>query len=135
MENLLGQLPRMTSQGVFSLPLSPDRPMATIATRDISVISALLTDRDWKGTDRVAVFGPDHLTPEDMAATITEVLGTQVTFEQADLEQLAAFVIDRGASGRHGTRLRRNVPGRRGRTGRRGLVASVSDTHDLSDVV
>jgi hypothetical protein len=33
-----------------------------------------------------------------MAATITEVLGTQVTFEQADLEQLAAFMIGRGAS-------------------------------------
>jgi uncharacterized protein YbjT (DUF2867 family) len=99
MENLLGQLPRMTSQGVFSLPLSPDRPMATIATQDISATAAgLLMDRDWKGTGRIAVFGPDHLTPDEMAATITEVLGTQVTFEQADLEQLAAFMIGRGAS-------------------------------------
>jgi uncharacterized protein YbjT (DUF2867 family) len=99
MENLLGQLPRITSQGVLSLPLSPDRPLATIATRDIAATAAgLLMDRDWEGTDQIAVFGPDRLTPEEMAATITRVLGSQVTFDQADLEQLTASLIQRGAS-------------------------------------
>ena len=96
MENLLRPLPQMTSEGVLSLPLNPDRPLATIATQDIAAIAArLLLDRTWEGTDRIPVFG-DNLTPNEMAATISDVLGLQVTFEQADLEQVTASTIERG---------------------------------------
>jgi uncharacterized protein YbjT (DUF2867 family) len=97
MENLLRPLPQMTSEGVLSLPLSPDRPLATIATQDIAATAAaLLLDRTWKGTKQIPVFGPDHLTPNEMTATISDVLGSQVTFEQADLEQQTASTIQRG---------------------------------------
>jgi uncharacterized protein YbjT (DUF2867 family) len=97
MENLLRPLPQMTSEGVLSLPLSPDRPLATIATQDIAATAAaLLLDRTWEGTEQIPVFGPDHLTPNEMAATISDVLGSQVTFEQADLEQQTASTIQRG---------------------------------------
>jgi hypothetical protein len=50
----------------------------------------------WEGTNRIPVFSPDHLTPDEMAATISEVLGAQVTFEQADLGQVTASTIERG---------------------------------------
>lgn len=97
MENLLRPLPDMVSEGVLSLPLLPDRPLPTIATRDIAAIAAgLLLDRSWNGTDQIVVFGPDHLTPNEMATTISDVLGSKVTFEQADLEQLTASMIQRG---------------------------------------
>jgi uncharacterized protein YbjT (DUF2867 family) len=97
MENLLRPLPQMISEGVLSLPLIPDRPLATVATQDIAATAAkLLLDRTWEGTDQFVVFGPDHLTPNDMAATISEVLGRQVAFRQADLEQLTAAMIQRG---------------------------------------
>ncbi len=100
MENLIRPLPQMTSEGVLSLPLRPDRPLATIATQDIAATAArLLMDRTWEGTDQIPLFGPDHLTPNQMAATISDVLGSQVTFEQADLEQLTAAMIQRGAPG------------------------------------
>jgi uncharacterized protein YbjT (DUF2867 family) len=100
MENLIRPLPQMTSEGVLSLPLRPDRPLATIATQDIAATAArLLMDRTWEGTDQIPLFGPDHLTPNQMAATISEVLGSQVTFEQADLEQLTAAMIQRGVPG------------------------------------
>jgi uncharacterized protein YbjT (DUF2867 family) len=96
MENLLRPLPRMISDGVLSVPLSPDRPLAVIATQDIAAVAAgLLLDRSWEGTDHTAVLG-DNLTPNQMAATISDVLGSQVTFEQADLEQQTAFTIKRG---------------------------------------
>ena len=96
MENLLRPLPQMISEGVLSLPLNPDRPLATIATQDIAAIAAgLLLDRTWEGTDHIPVFG-DNLTPNEMAATISDVLGSQVTFEQADLEQHTASTIQRG---------------------------------------
>jgi uncharacterized protein YbjT (DUF2867 family) len=97
MENLLRPLPRMISDGALSLPLSPDRPLAVIATQDIAAVAAgLLLDRSWKGTDHIPVFG-DNLTPNEMAATISDVLGSQVTFEQADLDQQTASMIKRGA--------------------------------------
>ncbi|HEY1687329.1 MAG TPA: NAD(P)H-binding protein [Solirubrobacteraceae bacterium] len=97
MENLLRPLPQMTAEGVLSLPLVPDRPLALIATRDIAdVATSLLLDRSWEGTDRVPAFSPDHLTPEEMAAIISDVLGSQVTFEQADLDQVTASTIERG---------------------------------------
>jgi uncharacterized protein YbjT (DUF2867 family) len=96
MENLLRPRAEMTSQGILSLPLNPDRPLATIATQDIAAIAAgLLLDRSWVGTERIPVFG-DNLTPNEMAATISNVLGLQVTFEQADLEQVTASTIQRG---------------------------------------
>jgi uncharacterized protein YbjT (DUF2867 family) len=89
----------MMSQGVLSLPFSPDRPLATIATKDIAAVAArLLMDRTWKGTDQIAVFGPDRLTPEMMAATISDALGSQIAYEKADIEQLPASMIQRGAS-------------------------------------
>ena len=99
MENLIRPLPQMLSEGVLSLPLSADRPLPTIATRDIAATAAgLLLDRPWEGTEQIPVFGPDHLTLSEMAAIISDVLGSPVTFEQADLEQLTASTIQRGTS-------------------------------------
>lgn len=97
MENLLRPLPQVLSEGVLSLPLIPDRPLATIATQDIAATAAgLLLDRTWEGTDQIALFGPDHLTPNEMATTIGDVLGSQVSFEQADLDHQTASMIKRG---------------------------------------
>jgi uncharacterized protein YbjT (DUF2867 family) len=96
MENLLRPLPRMISDGILSMPLSPDRPLAVIATQDIAAVAAgLLLDRSWDGTDHIPVFG-DNLAPNEMAAIISDVLGSQVTFEQADLKQQTASTIQRG---------------------------------------
>lgn len=96
MENLLRPLPRMISDGILSLPLRPDRPLTSVATQDIAALAAgLLLDRSWQGTDHIPVFG-DNPTPNEMAATISDVLGTQVTFEQANLEQQTTSMIQRG---------------------------------------
>lgn len=96
MENLIRPLPRMLSDGVLSLALIPDRPLAMIATRDIAAMAAgLLSDRGWEGVEHVPVFG-DNLTPVEMATTVSDVLGTKVSFEQANLEQQTASTIQRG---------------------------------------
>ena len=42
MENLLRPLPRMISDGIRSMPLSPDRPLAVIATQDIAAVAQRL---------------------------------------------------------------------------------------------
>ena len=99
MENFLRQLAPIRDQGVFFLPRTADRPLATVATRDIAAVAArLLTDRDWTGQEDVPVAGPDDLSPNQMAAVMSEVLGRPVSAQQVPLERYRASMLERGMS-------------------------------------
>ena len=99
MENLLAQLGAIREQGTFSLAHAADRPLASVATRDIAVkAAALLAERSWAGQEHVPVFGPDRLSPNEMAATISEVLGKTITFTQMSVAGVKPALIQRGAS-------------------------------------
>lgn len=87
MENLLGQIEAIKSQGMFFLANSADRPLATVATRDIAAAAAdLLLDDSWSGQGSVPVIGPDSLSPNGMAEVLTEVLERPVRFQQVSSE-------------------------------------------------
>jgi uncharacterized protein YbjT (DUF2867 family) len=99
MENLLAQLGAIREQGTFSLAHAADRPLATVATRDIAVnAAALLADRSWAGQEHVPVFGPDRISPNTMAALMSEVLGRTVTFRQLSVTDVKSALTQRGAS-------------------------------------
>lgn len=99
MENFLRQLAPIRDQGVFFLPRTADRPLASVATRDIAAVAArLLTDRDWTGQEDVPVAGPDDLSPGQMAAVMSEVLGRPVRCQQVPLERYKASMLERGMS-------------------------------------
>ncbi|EOD62934.1 NAD(P)H-binding protein [Amycolatopsis vancoresmycina] len=101
MENLLGQLASIRERGVFALACAADRPLATIATRDIAATAAgLLTDRSWTEQADVPVFGPDRLTPEGMAEVLSEELGRPVAYQRITLAGFAAMRRSQGASER-----------------------------------
>jgi uncharacterized protein YbjT (DUF2867 family) len=101
MENLLGQLDAIRRDHAFSLACAGDRPLATIATRDIAEAAAgLLTDLSWTGQADRPLFGPDRLTPEGMAEVIGEELGLPVTYRRITLDQYAAALRARGAGDR-----------------------------------
>lgn len=60
-----------------------DRPLASVAARDIAEIAArLLTDRSWAGQENLPLFGPDRLTPDEMEQTMSDVLGRPVAYRQ-----------------------------------------------------
>ncbi|THA50121.1 NAD(P)H-binding protein [Streptomyces sp. A1136] len=87
MENLLGQIEAIKSQGMFLLANSADRPLATVATRDIAAAAAdLLLDDSWSGQGSVPVIGPDALSPNGMADILSEVLERPVRFQQVSGE-------------------------------------------------
>ncbi|GGW39849.1 NmrA family transcriptional regulator [Streptomyces lucensis JCM 4490] len=91
MENLLNQLEAIRSQGVFRTANSADRPLATVATRDIAAAAAdLLLDGSWTGHGTVPVIGPDELSPEAMAEVLSEELGRPVRCEQMSLDAYKA---------------------------------------------
>ena len=99
MENLLGQVGAIREHGVFSLPNVADQTLATVATRDIAgIAAALLADRSWNGQENLPVFGPDRLTPNEMAEMISGVLDRTVRFRQLTLADVASALAGRGAS-------------------------------------
>jgi uncharacterized protein YbjT (DUF2867 family) len=99
MENLLGQIAAIREHGIFSLANAPDRPLATVATRDIADVAAMrLADRSWSGHQNLPVFGPDRLTPNQMAEVISGALDRPVSFRQLTLADVESALARRGAS-------------------------------------
>jgi 3-methyladenine DNA glycosylase/8-oxoguanine DNA glycosylase/uncharacterized protein YbjT (DUF2867 family) len=99
MENLLNQVEAIRSNGLLVMANSPDRTLATVATRDIAPIAAaLLRDRSWTGQDSVSVIGPDDLTPTDMARILSEVLRRPIRFQQAGIDAYKTTMMRYGAT-------------------------------------
>ena len=83
MDNLLNQVGAIKTQGKFFSPISADRKIPMVATRDIAVVAAtLLLDDSWSGQEDVPVLGPQDLSNNDMAQIISEVLAKPTTFQQ-----------------------------------------------------
>lgn len=98
MDNTLRQVDSIRD-GVFTGTATPDRKAPAAATADIAAAAArLLTDRSWTGADSVAVLGPEDISPNDMAATMSDVLGRSIRYEHRSLDQLAAGLAGAGMS-------------------------------------
>ena len=99
MDNLLRQVPAITSQGMFFTPISGDRKLPSCATRDIAATAArLLLDDSWSGPGHVAVLGPEDLSFNDMAQIMSEVLGKPVHYQQIPAEALKNRLAGAGMS-------------------------------------
>ena len=99
MENVLRQAEPIKSKGLFFSPLSADRKHPICATRDIARVGAnLLLDCSWSGQGSVAVLGPENLSPNDMAATMSHVLGRPIGFQQIPFEEFKAGLTRNGIS-------------------------------------
>ena len=98
MENLLRQRDSIRDRGVFTWAAAADRRLPAVATRDIAAAAAgLLLDRSWTGVGSVPVLGPEDLSPNDMARTLSEVLGAPVRFERQSFDDLGAALAGHGA--------------------------------------
>jgi uncharacterized protein YbjT (DUF2867 family) len=99
MDNILRQAGAIESHGMFSSPISGDRKLPAVATRDIAAAATrLLLDQSWSGVDEVPLLGPEDLSFNDMAEIISEVLGAKVRFQQIPFEAYKARFVDFGMS-------------------------------------
>jgi uncharacterized protein YbjT (DUF2867 family) len=99
MDNMLRQAPGIRDEGVFFSPISGDRKLPTVATRDIAAAAArLLLDRSWSGVDSVPLLGPEDLSNNDMAQIISDVLRKPVRFQQVPGEAFKAQLTGFGMS-------------------------------------
>jgi uncharacterized protein YbjT (DUF2867 family) len=99
MDNILRQVEAIRSQSMFFSPISADRKLPLVATRDIAVVAAkLLLDHSWSGQDSVPLLGPEDLSNNDMAQIISDVLGKPVRFQQISGEAFKARLMGFGTS-------------------------------------
>jgi uncharacterized protein YbjT (DUF2867 family) len=99
MDNILRQIEAIKDQGMFFSPISADRKLPAVATRDIAAVAArLLLDDSWSGQGSVAVLGPEDLSNDDMAQIMSEVLGKPVGFQQIPGEAFKARLTGFGMS-------------------------------------
>jgi uncharacterized protein YbjT (DUF2867 family) len=98
MDNILRQVATIRN-GVVSGTLPAGFTMPWIATKDIAALAAeYLLDRTWTGQDAVEVLGGEDLSYQDVAATLTDVLGTPVRYERGDRAAVGQFLVGRGFS-------------------------------------
>ena len=99
MDNTLRQADAIKNQGMFFSPIDGDRKLPTVATRDIAAAATrLLLDQTWSGVDELPLLGPEDLSFNDMAEIISEVLGTEVRFQQIPFEAYKARFVQFGMS-------------------------------------
>ncbi|WP_396448781.1 NAD(P)H-binding protein [Actinomadura sp.] len=99
MDNVLRQVQPIKEQGLFFDVVSPDRGLRIVATRDIAAVAArLLLDETWTGREEIPLLGPEDLSYDDMAATISDVLGTPVRYRQIPAGALEERLAGRGMS-------------------------------------
>jgi uncharacterized protein YbjT (DUF2867 family) len=98
MDNFLRQLATIRD-GVISGTLPADLAMPWIATQDIAAVAAgYLLDRTWTGQDTVDVLGAEDLSHDEIAAILTEVLGTPIRFQRGDRTAVERYLVGRGFS-------------------------------------
>ncbi|CNG07497.1 putative nucleoside-diphosphate sugar epimerase [Mycobacterium tuberculosis] len=99
MDNVLRQVQPIKEQGMFFDVASPDRELRVVATRDIAAVAArLLLDTTWTGREEVPLLGPENLSYNDMAAVISDVLGTPVKYRQIPAHALEERLTGLGMS-------------------------------------
>jgi NAD(P)H dehydrogenase (quinone) len=82
MENSSWDVAPATNSGVIPSFLQPlDKPVPMVATADIGQATAELLRETWSSHRVVELEGPRRVTPNDIAATFTRVLGRPVRME------------------------------------------------------
>jgi len=99
MDNIVRQAEAIRKQGMVFSPISGERKLPSVATRDIAATAArLLLDDTWSGFEDVPLLGPEDLSFNDMAETISEVLGKEVRLQQTTFEAYKAQFVGFGMS-------------------------------------
>ena len=82
MENVAWDITPARERGVVPSFLQPlDKPFPMVATADIGAVAAELLQGTWGGRRVVELEGPRRVTPDEIAAALTELIGRPVRAE------------------------------------------------------
>jgi len=99
MENLLGQAHRIREHGVLAYPIRGHLAVPITAAKDIADVALRwLVRRDWGGTRRVAVYGPEDLSFNQTAAIMERFLDKPVRYTEVSADDYVRRMVRSGAS-------------------------------------
>ncbi len=97
MENCSWDVTPARERGVIPSFLQPlDKPVPMVATEDIGKVVAEILQERWTGHRLVELEGPKRVTPNDIAAIFTRLLGKPVRMEVVPHESWEALFISQG---------------------------------------
>jgi uncharacterized protein YbjT (DUF2867 family) len=98
MDNWAPVLGSAKLQGVLPMFIAPSTKMPMISTRDIGRIGAERLVAGGRGKQIVELAGPEDYSPEQVAATLSQILGRTVTAQQAPLSAVVPTFTSLGFS-------------------------------------
>jgi NAD(P)H dehydrogenase (quinone) len=97
MENSSWDVAPATNSGVIPSFLQPlDKPVPMIATADIGRVAAALLQETWSGHRVVELEGPHRVTPNEIAATFSRLLGRPVKMEVVPRDTWESLFLSQG---------------------------------------
>lgn len=93
-DNIARQTASIANGGVLTGTLPADLKLPTVATKDIAAAAVgLLLHPTWTGQDTVYLLGPEDLSQNDIAATLSDVLKRPIRYQRGDREaDLRTFI-------------------------------------------
>lgn len=99
MDNIARQADPIKAKGLFFGPIDGDKKLPAVATSDIAAVAAdAVLDRSWTGRQHRAALGPEDLSFNDMARTMSDVLGRQVRYQRITYDDYTAQFTKMGMS-------------------------------------
>lgn len=99
MENCLWDIEPAVRTGVIPSFLQPlDRAVPMIATADVGHVAAQLLQEHWVGKRIVELESQTPVSPDQIAATFTELLGKPVTMQAVPRDRWQALFVSQGVS-------------------------------------
>jgi NAD(P)H dehydrogenase (quinone) len=97
MENSSWDVAPATNSGVIPSFLQPlDKPKPMVATADIGRVAAALLQETWSGHRVVELEGPHRVTPNEIAATFSRLLGRPVNMEVVPRDKWESLFLSQG---------------------------------------
>ena len=97
MENSSWDVAPAMSSGVIASFLQPlDKPKPMVATADIGHVAAALLQETWSGHRVVELEGPQRVTPHEIAATFSRLLGRPVKMEVVPRDTWESLFLSQG---------------------------------------
>jgi NAD(P)H dehydrogenase (quinone) len=99
MENCLWDIEPAKANGVIQSFLQPlDKPVPMIATADVGRVAAELLQEHWQGLRIVELEGEQHVSPNQIAAEFSELLGKPIRMEVVERDTWHDLFISQGAT-------------------------------------
>ena len=85
--------------GALHAPTPGDLPLPHVAKADVAAVAArLLLSPGWDGVEEVPLHGPEDLTFDEIARTLSDVLGRPVAFHEMSMEAFDGMLRSMGTS-------------------------------------